>query len=593
PGALSEVPEADAGTDAIKAAQNRVSVLQAQLAAALGGVVAGDGTSATKPQVVIPDLNLAKAQIAALVAEIQADIQRVQDAEKAAEAANTAAYARGTEDLTTYYDRRAAIIQQGADKEAADLERERQAILSTPTSTPAEVRQVQTAAAAISDKIAKLHDQTRQQLAALSEEERKAGLQLATDVGAAEATVYTATGNTVEAMRKRINSEVAKVVEALAKVPGIGIEGANRVGDQLRDALNASADFAKLKQDGDRALADIANQKQQIDALHNAGTIGDDEAASRTLALERERLPVLQEIGAQMEQIAHDANNPDLIKQADAFNASLSTMGIKLDQAALAWANFKSDAQNALENDLVKFLGNTIDTAASVGDAFRQLALSAVQSIQQILAQLIVLDGIKLAKKTFGIEDDAGTTKTIVAAAAMGTAGVAVQDGGDRVLAGAAALLVAAEALSAAQGFGFLGFASGGVVSGPGTGTSDSIPAMLSHGEGILTADTVRRISPAAVHQLNAGAPLINIRDFSHLNVPHFASGGIAGEDRTATGMLSTLSAGGIGDMGTLHVSADEGLLLAHIRSPKGSRALLQFVASNANKIKALLGARK
>jgi tape measure domain-containing protein len=39
-----------------------------------------------------------------------------------------------------------------------------------------------------------------------------------------------------------------------------------------------------------------------------------------------------------------------------------------------------------------------------------------------------------------------------------------------------------------------LGFASGGGISGPGTATSDSIPAMLSRGEHVLTAKDVRRM---------------------------------------------------------------------------------------------------
>lgn len=45
------------------------------------------------------------------------------------------------------------------------------------------------------------------------------------------------------------------------------------------------------------------------------------------------------------------------------------------------------------------------------------------------------------------------------------------------------------------------GFASGGYVSGPGTSRSDSIPARLSNGEYVMSAEAVRRIG---VHRLNA-----------------------------------------------------------------------------------------
>ena len=57
-------------------------------------------------------------------------------------------------------------------------------------------------------------------------------------------------------------------------------------------------------------------------------------------------------------------------------------------------------------------------------------------------------------------------------------------------------------------------FANGGYISGPGTGTSDSIPAMLSNGEYVLRSSAVDRIGIGALNAMNAGA------------VPHFADGG-------------------------------------------------------------------
>lgn len=59
------------------------------------------------------------------------------------------------------------------------------------------------------------------------------------------------------------------------------------------------------------------------------------------------------------------------------------------------------------------------------------------------------------------------------------------------------------------------GYATGGVLRGPGTGTSDSILARLSNGEGILTARAVRHFGPEVVHQLN------------RLQMPKFAEGGV------------------------------------------------------------------
>jgi hypothetical protein len=60
-------------------------------------------------------------------------------------------------------------------------------------------------------------------------------------------------------------------------------------------------------------------------------------------------------------------------------------------------------------------------------------------------------------------------------------------------------------------------FASGGRVSGPGTGTSDSILARLSHGEFVMRSAVVDRLGAGFFHALNAGM------------LPAFASGGMVG----------------------------------------------------------------
>lgn len=52
---------------------------------------------------------------------------------------------------------------------------------------------------------------------------------------------------------------------------------------------------------------------------------------------------------------------------------------------------------------------------------------------------------------------------------------------------------------------GKFGFATGGFVAGPGTGTSDSIPAMLSNGEYVITSQAVNRIGRDNLDAINAG----------------------------------------------------------------------------------------
>lgn len=83
---------------------------------------------------------------------------------------------------------------------------------------------------------------------------------------------------------------------------------------------------------------------------------------------------------------------------------------------------------------------------------------------------------------------------------------------------GAAALSasLALETMSVSGGIGIFGFASGGYISGPGTSTSDSIPAMLSNGEYVINADAVSRVGAPLLDAINQGR-----------SIRHFASGGL------------------------------------------------------------------
>lgn len=74
--------------------------------------------------------------------------------------------------------------------------------------------------------------------------------------------------------------------------------------------------------------------------------------------------------------------------------------------------------------------------------------------------------------------------------------------------------------------------ASGGRVAGPGSSTSDSIPAMLSDGEYVLNAAAVNRIGVGNLDMLNSGGTV------NHLD--RFANGGVVGAASTISGAGSS-----------------------------------------------------
>lgn len=175
---------------------------------------------------------------------------------------------------------------------------------------------------------------------------------------------------------------------------------------------------------------------------------------------------------------------------------------------------------NQLAKDFSGAITDWITGAKSFGDAMKSV-------LQQLISQLI----------------QAALYATIVAACTGGGGGFAAR-------------------WSSAFG---KGFATGGSVAGPGTGTSDSIPAMLSNGEYVLNAQAVDRLGVPFLNGLNTG------------RLRGFASGGLVGSggayNRPASvGSSSSSTSSSI----TLNVSALDASSFADFLARGGMQVLKQ-----------------
>lgn len=175
---------------------------------------------------------------------------------------------------------------------------------------------------------------------------------------------------------------------------------------------------------------------------------------------------------------------------------------------------------NQLAKDFSSAITDWITGAKSFGDAMKSV-------LQQLISQLI----------------QAALYATIVAACTGGGGGFAARWKG---------------------AFG-KAFASGGSVAGPGTGTSDSIPAMLSNGEYVLNAQAVDRLGVPFLNGLNTG------------RLRGFASGGIVGSggayNRSAG---ATSSSSSTSNSITLNVSALDASSFADFLARGGMQVLKQ-----------------
>lgn len=149
-------------------------------------------------------------------------------------------------------------------------------------------------------------------------------------------------------------------------------------------------------------------------------------------------------------------------------------------------ADIVMDSQSSFEN----FFKNVLTGQKSFGDSFMDLLNglldSIVKSIAETMAAQVVNQFLNWIMPGFF------------------NSGGSVVSGGFNTHGAAANVL----------GISLGNFATGGVISGPGTATSDSIPAMLSDGEYVIKADAVRKIGLPVLDAINAGT------------VPRFAQGG-------------------------------------------------------------------
>ncbi|MCQ9423486.1 hypothetical protein NRB16_08120 [Pseudomonas sp. LJDD11] len=205
----------------------------------------------------------------------------------------------------------------------------------------------------------------------------------------------------------------------------------------------------------------------------------------------------------------------------------------------LLFAQSQLDALNGVDNSV-----------KSVADAIKDMNASVVAAIASITGKIspqnagVLIDSIykdklgrpaddggkaywqdQLASGNLNAGNITGAiTNAAAIEAAYKAAGIAMNDGAaywaTQLTTGALTPAQLQEAVrNAALANGQLPkYATGGLIAGPGTGTSDSILARLSNGEYVMSADAVRMFGTGLLDQMNAG------------RLPGFSTGGGVGE---------------------------------------------------------------
>lgn len=156
-----------------------------------------------------------------------------------------------------------------------------------------------------------------------------------------------------------------------------------------------------------------------------------------------------------------------------------------------------------------------IDAKKAIADKEVEIEQAKSQAMETITSGLIALTqqigesdkGFAILSKTLALAEIAINTgkaiaKMVSAEAGKGILGLATMASGIATI--LANIASATSIVKSAK------FATGGLVTGPGTGTSDSIPAQLSNGESVMTARATSMFAPllSSFNQMGGGVPI-------------------------------------------------------------------------------------
>jgi hypothetical protein len=490
----------------------------------------------------------AKAALALLQKQLEDQLAIHRAMARQTEAQDKEFYEQGLITLKDYYDKRRAEVIQDTEEETAILEKARAAaqaeadkaaLAKSKADTPKDADkqeaarlQALTKVEEFTTKITELQYNSGTKIQSLNAEQFKAQQENQAKILEFEKLIDNTKNARVAAAQKEIELEKQKLQVILLQ-SGASKEEADAELAKFEAAKNAQVNFTESQKEGQTALKELADQRAVIEERVQSGQLFQIQGQEQIRQLEQARLPVLQQIADQLLAQAKATGDEEKIAQAEDFQKQVNTIQVQANQVGQQIATIKQGIQNSLQGGIENFFNSLVHGTQSVGQAFRGLAASVVDSLAKMAAQMVAqIILTKLLKSALG-----------------GFAGGGLVPG------------------ASDQGGG--GFAEGGLIKGPGGPKADAIPARLSAGEYVVKADAVSKFGVANLEAINRG---LQIPSIEHLALPKFSEGGLVGNVGGGGGGTSTLNVG---------IGLDEGLVLKHLSSKSAGQIVLQHLTNN------------
>ncbi|MBR6636775.1 MAG: tape measure protein [Phascolarctobacterium sp.] len=275
------------------------------------------------------------------------------------------------------------------------------------------------------------------------------------------------------------NAELQDVKDALARATMNDRDAQKAYYQDQINAINAAKEADK--QATAEKIAGLEAQKKIWEEARAVGIDGSDEKLTnleKQIALEQQLLGIRQETAE---------------LQVQEIETKVKDQEEMLSAVSEAWLNYGRSVASGFGDAVVSIVDGSKSASKAFGDMVRDMLTQSLN----LLAQWTAVFGLVSAWK--------GPVKGAEAANKM-----------------------------------VLGLATGGYVTGAGTSTSDSIPAMLSNGEYVMQASAVRRIGVPALNAMNAGR---GFADGGLVAAKPVSVGGAGGSNNSVTINVSTLDA--------------------------------------------------
>jgi len=350
-----------------------------------------------------------------------------------------------------------------------------------------------------------------QELQRLKTEQAAANLQTAEGVEEAKK-LQTEIERTTLAL-ERLRQEQYKQIEAEIQADA---RRANRVvqREETERWVKVTEEFNAMLREQNTALQSIRETQQLINANPFAGI--DEKQRALAESYDRELVTMKLDLDKLRESAASGFLNPEQLARVNAeiSKTEFTIQRMTLDMAKLA---------QPLRAELQQWANSFGSVATQIGHTIQQTINASLETLNQFLVtgkfnaqeleRQIILLGLRLVEQMLiqaaisRINQAQATASAQTAAAAVGAAWAAPATAVTTATEGQAAYQapeafgIALAAIQAMMGLG-QAMSSGGSVGG--TGTSDSVPAMLAPGEFVINRESAQSIGYENLHMMNA-----------------------------------------------------------------------------------------